>query len=348
MVSAQESTSAHNWQNPNSVRVEEVEKAFTGEWIGKTKNESIFVWVYREGGPIFLFSLFHIDSFLLNRWGMYALIIDPEGESHWITHTPKKKSISFSENFLSISDGSTTFEGSDGSYRLVCRFGNLECKIDLTNRLPAWKPGTGRLDYNEEGSLYQKRILVSPWADATGTISISGEAFDIEGHGYASKTRFSNPLTRFAPYIHSLKLYSEDHFIYLLDVTLNDAYDNEIVPMLIVAEGDQWLFTTQNYSYEILESTQVDGLPYEYPRSIRLISEDSGYVLDGVYSEERRLNVTDVFKEIPAIVRRTLTLLISRPIYFRASGNFVGTITRPDGTITDLDLDGPYEYTVVR
>ena len=341
-------TSAENWRNPNSVRVEEAEKAFTAEWIGKTKNESIFVWVYREGGPIFLFSLFHIDTFLLNRWGMYALVIDPEGNAHWITHTPKKKSVSFSEEFLSITDGATTFEGEDGSYRLEARFGDLEGTIDISNRLPAWKPGTGRLDYNEEGSLYQKRILVSPWADAKGTISISGDTFEIEGHGYVSKTRFANPLTRFAPYIHSLKLYSDEQFIYLLDVTLNDSYDNEIVPMLIVAEDDEWLFTTQDYTYEILETVKVEGLPYEYPQRIRLMAEDSGYFLDGVYSEERLLNVTDVFNEIPAIVRRTLTLLISRPIYFRAAGGFVGTLTHPDGTITQLDLAGPYEYTVVR
>ncbi len=118
--------------------------------------------------------------------------------------------------------------------------------------------------------------------------------------------------------------------------------------MLIVAEGDRWLFTTQNYEYEILETAQVEGLPHRYPQRIRLMSEDSGYILDGIYSEEQLLNVTDVFKEIPAIVRRTLELFISRPIYFRASGSFVGTITRPDGTITELDLDGPYEYTVVR
>ncbi len=338
----------YNWDHPNEVIVLPREMAFTSGNIGATKNESIYLWVYSPGGVVFLFSFFHVDTLLFDRWGMYALVADPEGNVYWITDTPQPRSIWYADDYLSITDGEMFFSGRGGRYRLTGGFEGLSCDISLESRLPAWKPGTGRLDYTQDGSSFQFRVLVVPWARASGTIEVDGKRFSINGHGYVSKTRFSNPLTRFAPYIHSLKLYDDDTFLYMLDVTLNEAYDNRVVPMLVLAHKNRWLFTTRNYAYTVESYAEDDELPYPYPKTIRVVAEDKGYRLEGVYRESRRLNVTDVFAELPQLVRNMLDMILSRPVFFRAIGAFSGTLTYPDGTIRRLELDGPYEYTVVR
>jgi hypothetical protein len=339
----------YNWAHPNEVIVTEEETAFTDEYLGASKNESAYLWVYDPDGTVLMVGLFHVDAFMLDRWGMFALVAESDGSSRWFTNTPAGREVEIDEQRLYFDDGETLVEGRNGSYHIATSFeSGFACDIRVTNRIAAWKPGTGRVDYTEEGELFQMRILVSPWADASGTITVDERTFPIAGHGYLSKTRFANPLTRFAPYVHALKLYDEDDFIYLLDVTLAEEYDSRTVPMLIFAHDDSWVLTTREYEFEVEEWEYWDDLPHPYPVRIRIAAEADGSRLEGVYRQRRVLNVTDVFSELPLFIREMVDLVLSRPVYFRTEGRFDGTVTAPDGTVRELTMSGPYEYTVVR
>ena len=341
----------YNWRNPNEVSVSNLETAFTSRYIGATKNESVFVWVYSPQGPLVLFSMFHIDSIFLNRWGMYALVIDPAGESHWFTHLPRNRSISFDESRLSVTDGATTLTtdvyANPVTSVLSCDFAGFTCNIEFVNRLPPWKPGTGRLDFTDDGKLYQMRILVSPWSYATGSVAIDGAPFPIVGDGYIIKTRFSNPLNRFSPAIHAIKLYDEDEFLYLLDVTLADAYDNRVVPSLAYARNDKWSLTSPDYRLEVIEYSATDEYPHPLPRKIEISHNADGHILEGTFTVETLLNVTDVLDELPELIRQIIAAFFRQPVYYRFIGTFEGIYREPDGTVHALSLRGPYEYTVV-
>jgi len=339
---------AYNWSHPNEVTVAPQEMTFTSSFLGAPKNESIYVWVYSPQGTVLIFCMFHIEAPLIDRWGIYMLVVDPGGEVHWVTGRVPTRLVSYSETRLMVSDGSTAFTGADGIYHLTSSIDEVWCDLSLTSRMPAWKPGTGRVNYTPDGLFYQTRILVVPWAYVSGTITVDGVSFRIDGHGLVEKTRFSNPLTRFAPYFQSLKLYHDDQYLYLLDVTLSDAYDNRVVSTLGFAHADRWLFTARDYVYTVDSWSRAGELPNEYPSTIRIDYEADGFSLNGVYQETRRLWVTDVFEEFPRFVRSILGVVLSRPIYVRSVGTFAGTLTTPDGAIRPLNLSGTYEYAVVR
>ena len=355
-VSDDEASQAeYNWNNPSSVTLEESEIAFTHGNIGPTKNESIFVWVYSQDGPIILYSLFHVDTWYFNKWGMYALVVDPDGNAHWHTNTPRLRDVQYSEDRLDVTVGAGSFRYADEISELTADFGEMSFSLSIESTLPPWKPGIGRIDYTPDGKLYQQRLLFVPWGWATGTVAIGEESFEIEGHAYASKTRFSNQLTRFAPLIYAIKVYSpnsepgdDGYYLYLLDVVLHDAYDNRKVPMLVLARGSEWIFTTRDYELTTLETTSVEGIPHQFPTSMRIRGGSGGYTLEGVYTQERFINVTDVFSEIPSFIRKLVEVVIRSPVYIRSIVTFEGTLTTPEGEKIDLLLDGPFEYTVVR
>ena len=258
----------YNWAHPNEVRVAPEEMTFTSRAFASAKNEALYVSAYSTNGTMFLFCMFHIESLVVNRWGIYVLSVDPEGNVYWATDRPRTGSVQFSEDSLSLSNAAVSFSKYGDGYRLSGLVGELAYDIRLDDCMPPWKPGTGTVDYSDDGSLYQTRILVTPWANVAGTISVRGKTHAISGHGSIEKTRFSNPLTRFAPLYHSMRLYDREYSLYLLDVTLCDAYDNRAVPALGIAVGDEWLFTSQDYSFTVGTWGSAPGLSLEYPRTI--------------------------------------------------------------------------------
>jgi hypothetical protein len=344
----------YRWDHPNEVRVSSAKVAFSHTKYKHAKNESIYIMGYFSDGWVFMFNLFHMDTLLFDRWGAYALVGEPDGTSHWKTATPKSKNVLIEEDHLRYFDGVNLLEDSDGSLRLKCDFGDFSCDLKFDKYLAAWKPGSGRENYTENGEYFQYKAVFMPWSEVTGTIGVDGQQHRVEGFGYGEKTLFVNSLTRFQPYLHALRLYTpietpreESWHIGILHATLNKAYGDRELPRLVVARGDEWLFTTRDYAFEPLKTARLDTVSYEYATAFKLHAQKDGYIVDGIVEERVFIHFTDVFESLPLWVRNILMVFFKRPVYFRYISDFTGTITGPDGTVQSLDMSGPYEYVVV-
>jgi hypothetical protein len=342
------------WDHPNSVRVSSEMVAFSGADYKKAKNESIYIMGYFNDGWVFMFNLFHLDSVLFNRWGMYALVTEPDGTSYWKTTAPRAKDITLDEGYLYYSDGVNLVEDSDTRLILKCDFDGFRCDLEFDKLIPPWKPGTGRENYTEEGEYFQYKAVFAPKADLHGTIRIDGLDLSVEGFGYAEKTLFVNPITRFQPYLHALRLYTpyethpeESWHVGILHAVLNDAYENRELPRLVVARDDRWVFTTRDYTFEPLRTARLAIAPYDYSTAFALHAEKEGYILDGIVEERVFIHFTDVFESVPLWLRNILAVFFKRPVYFRFITDFTGTIREPGGTSHNLKMSGPYEYVVV-
>ena len=342
------------WENPKDSRVLSENVAFSSTKYKSAKNESIYIMGYFNDGWVLMFNLFHMDTMFFDRWGMYALVGKPDGTTYWKTNTPKAKNILFEERYLRYFDGVNLVEDFGGSFRLTCNFDGFSCDLVFDKHLPPWKPGTGRENYTEDGVCFQYKAVFAPWTDLHGTIEVDGLELDIEGFGYGEKTLFINPLTKFQPYLHALRVYTpyetpreESYHIGILHATLNKAYGNRELPRLVVANGDTWLFTTREYTFEPTRTEKLDEVSYKYGTAFSLFAEKDGYTLNGIVEERVFVHFTDIFENLPLWVKNFLIVFFKRPVYFRFIADFTGTITGPDGVVTPLEMSGPYEYVVV-
>ena len=343
--SEEQTLAAFNWANPNEVVVAQREMVFTSRALPSTKNESLYVHAYSADGSAVLFCLFHIESPIVNRWGSYVLVVDPQGVVHWGSGRIPVRSVTHSESELDVRNDTTSFVFTGDSYQLRHRADGIDLDLSITSSMPPWKAGTGRFELSDDGSLYLDRILVSPRADFRGTIT-AGESFEFVGTGTLEKTRFSNPLSRFGPYFHSMRVLNGDYSLYLHSVTLCDEYGGKQVSVLGLAQGSRWLVTSPEFEFHVEQHQATESM--DYPSSIRIGMESNGYRIDGVYEEIRFIGFTDVFGELPVIARGIAARLFSRPMYARSIGRFTGTLTGPDGIPELLILEGPYEYAEVR
>ena len=88
--------------------------------------------------------------------------------------------------------------------------------------------------------------------------------------------------------------------------------------------------------------------PWEYPAKMRISYTGHGYRLEGYYTSNILFDVTDIFAEIPAIIRNFLLTFMARPVYIINLGEFNGYLIQPDGRVETLLLYGPYEYLLAK
>lgn len=353
-IAADSSYEDYLWDNPEKVQVSDRDVAFSHTEYDHLKNESIFVMVYFNDGWVLMYNLFHIDMTLLDRWGMYALIAEPDGTSYWKTATADESDVEIAEDHLYYNDGVNLIEEINGTLYLSCDFEGFSCDLMFDKYMPSWKPGTGRVEYTEDGRYFQYKAVFVPRADVRGSLEVDGTTVSVAGNGYGEKTLFVNPWTRHQPYLHALRLYSpvetpraESWHIGIHEVVLNEHYGNRELPRLVVARGDEWIFTTRDYVFEPIETAELDTISYPYGTKFLLRGEKNGYVLDGVVKERVFFHFTDVFETLPVWVRKLLSVFFKRPVYFRYVAEFSGAVTAPDGSEYPIELSGPYEYVVV-
>jgi hypothetical protein len=225
----------------------------------------------------------------------------------------------------------------------------------FTNILDSWKPGDG-IDYlTPDKQNFMIRILSSPWATVRGDLSFDNRSLRIKGVGYGEKSLIIGPLTRQNPYLHAFRVFTDNDvededrwFIGLLDTRSHESFGGFRIPRLNVAKGNEWLFTTYEYTLTPSGYDSPPDMPYSYPTILKLYANNGTYELEGEYRTGVLFNVTDVINEIPPILRPLALIFVKRPIYFRFLGNFNGWIRYPDGSREQLYLHGPYEYVIVR
>lgn len=114
----------------------------------------------------------------------------------------------------------------------------------------------------------------------------------------------------------------------MLESFTDASYGSAAIPVLVVAKGSTWLFTTKDFTNS---GTTLEP-PYPFPECLGLSAEDRGWTLDGQFVSSRMYDATDVFQEIPVVIRSFVSLFLKRPVWYRIVGEFRGLLKSPDGT----------------
>ena len=345
------------WEHPEEIRVAGTDMAFTSEIFNNVKNQNIFFMTQFNDGWVFMTSFFgfRTRSGFIKRWGIYVVVTDPAGNSYFAKLEMKDRDIEFAEDRLYITDGTNWIEGSGMEYRVHYDFEGFYCDLTFNNILPPWKPGDGKEVFTEDGDVFERRTVNSPWADVSGVIRYGDTVHNVKGEGYSEYSILIVPFRRMNPALHAIRLFSppgtprEDRWhLGILDYLNHEDYGEERFPRLILAHGDDFVITTKDYILEGLDWTPAPNTPWEYPAKIRISYTGNGYRLEGYYTSNILFDVTDIFAEIPAIIRNFLLTFMSRPVYIRNLGEFTGYLIMPDGRVETLHLYGPYEYLLAK
>ncbi|TFG62598.1 MAG: hypothetical protein E4H36_07620 [Spirochaetales bacterium] len=198
------------WENPDEVYVRNEDIAFTSQDFRQGKNEGIYFMSRFNEGWILMINLFHIKTNVFNKWGIYILVCEPDGKAYWETFEMDPKSVYNDTDRLYLSDGTNTIQGGNAIYYIDLNLKDTKCRLVFNNILDSWKAGDG-IDYlSMDRKNYMIRILSSPWADVSGTLTLKGRVIDVKGQGYGEKSLIISPLTKQNPYLHAFRVFSDN------------------------------------------------------------------------------------------------------------------------------------------
>ncbi len=343
------------WNNPDQIKVPDSEMAFTAEKFKLSKTDSFFTTCRFNDGRVYLISLFGIKYSFYQRWGIYVLLAEPGGTSRWITHEFKNAKISYQNDSFSITDGLTKIYGGDMEYHFDINIPDFQCSLTYSNILPPWKPVGGRALSGDGGRIFQNRICISPWADVTGSITSGGETIAVSGQGYTEKALTVMPASKLNPYIHAIRVYSPEEtgrqerwFINLHEFLTHEDLGSRRINMLCIANNDEWVLTTQDFTIRPADFIGGSDFKYTYPSRVVIKGGAGDIRFDGEFICTELFHYLDIIDELPFFIRPIVLLFVDRPVYFRNFGELRGRITLRDGTVKEIRLFGTYEYIVVK
>ncbi len=345
---------AEAWQNPNGRTITEDQVFHHNRYTRDWQAHSYYLFVRLDDGTLLTMNLFQWKYGIIGNWGIYVLVDGPDGRV--FTYDGQLPgSLKADATGMRVHAGASSFESSGGAHRWKVSVPGFSCDLTFMNVLPAWMPGDGVAYYTPGGDCYNRYALPAPWADVSGTLNVFGRSTTANGQCYYDTSESVFPLDRMDEEIVAFRTFSpagtprdDRWFVSLLRITSHPSFGPFALPFLLVAHGSEWVFTTQAFDFDVLQTASLPDPPYPYATAVAVAARQGGVTFRGTFVCERLFHVQDIFARLPPLFRMIASWFLKRPVSYRSEARFSGTVTLPDGSEHVLDLSGLGEDCLTR
>ena len=339
------------WGHPERVTVKGEEFLLDQEYTGDYMSRSFNFNGNLDDGTLFAIYLSQWRYGILSGWVIAFLAVAPDGEVFVYEDKLRVKQtwMAGSRYRLDFAEGS--LEGEGGASRIRLKLEDLSCDLSISGILPPWKPGDGQAYLPGSRQAFSRLTVTSPWARASGRLQLGGRLMAGDGQCYADRTLHTYPLRDFSNRTYYFRTFSpvevpsEQRWMLSLQVYETHSVHGSLrLPVLILARGQDWVFTTWEFTTEQPDAVDLETCPLPLP--LRVNARCAGYELEGEFVITRLFHVSDIHQKLPLLMRGLLAAFIRRPVLYRLQGHFRGTLVGPEGMREDIQLPGQGNYAV--
>jgi hypothetical protein len=288
--------------------------------------------------------------------GLLVIAAPPAGEPFVLETRIDPDRLEEAHDRLELRFGENLIAGSREGTRVRLEFPDFSCDLTLRNLLNPWHPGDGYLYPARRRDVYTRHAVVAPFAAVSGRLTVRGREVPATGWSYADRGLVVLPLQRMNQEEFSFRVFGPGQddtdgtpwMLSLLESVTARSYGSRRVGSLLAARGGEWVLATDEHSFTPEEYRGEPGVPFPYPRRMRIQAARDGSRVEGEFVVDRLIYLNDILKKLPPVFREVVEALIRRPVIYRLAGTFYGTYEAPDGTRQSLLLPGQGEYAVFR
>lgn len=342
------------WEDPSGVTVGADELFPDAAFHGVFQSRSFFYTGRLDNGIVFIVNLFHWTYSIFNQWGLTVLVTDADGRVYTYEGSPAETGRSVGPGGFGFRFGPSAFELEQGGCRIRIELDGFSCDLAVRGILPPWKPGDGWAMYTGRKEEYTRYSSPAPWAEVSGTMRVFGADFDAAGQCLWDACLTVQPLSRTNSLITVFRAFGGPGdpggrtFISSMVTWTNERYGPLPIPMLLVARDGRWVFTTRDFRMAPGDWSTPLSPPFPYPRRYAVSGAGGGALLEGAFECERMYHALDVFESLTPLMRSIASAFLKRPVYYRMTGRFRGTLTTRDGGEIALDLPAAGEYVILK
>ena len=341
------------WANPVGVRVsgEEflLDQAYAGDYMSRSFNYNGNL----DDGTLFAIHLSQWRYGILNGWVIAFLAVAADGQVYVHEGRLREKTVSMGGSRYRVDFAEGWLEGEEGESRIRLELGGLGCDLAVSGILPPWKPGDGQAFFPSSRQAFTRLAVPSPWAAVRGWLRLGCRLVASSGQCYADRSLHTYPLRDFTNRTFYFRTFSPvsvapgERWMLCLQVYETHSIHGSLrMPLLLLARGQEWVFTARDFTTELLDASGEDPETYPLPHPLRLAARCAGYELEGEFVVTRLFHVSEIEQKLPGLLRGLATVFFKRPVLYRLQGHFRGTLHGPQGLRVDLLLPGQGNYAV--
>jgi len=229
--------------------------------------------------------------------------------------------------------------------------GEPELRADLRFRCrtPGWRPGEGPVHYGEPDGDWYDLVVMIPWAEVTGTLTLNGQTRALKGFGYADHNTQNIFPTKQTVELMALRSFSQEHCVDFLDYVAPEAFGSERTAWILVMKGDRILYATDKWERDLSDFAAEPKRGYRYPRRVQVRLDQPGCQLTGEVRGLQVVGVLDAIEELPGFLRPIVRRFASAPVFIRQLADVDWHLVVPaEGIDERFSARGIYETAIVK
>jgi len=321
---------------------------------------SFFSWTYTfmfflDDNSSGMIQFTYWKMYIKKQRGLYFAYTDKENRQYFRKGVFKGKETEYVKDPPKLSMGPHYWEGFYPDFQLHMEFpaedGLPEMKADITYhcRTPGWRPGEGPVHYGEPDGDWYDLIVMIPWAEVTGTLTLNGETRKLKGFGYSDHNTQNIIPTKQTEELMALRSFSDDHAINFLEYIAPESLGHERTTWILIMKGDRILYATDRWEREMFDFKTEPKRGYRYPTLVKVHIDQPDLKLTGSIHGKKFVDMLDAMEELPSFIRPIVRRFMTAPVIIRQMVEVDWHLVMPGEGIDDrFTAEGIYETAIVK
>jgi len=315
-----------DWSNPNRGAPENI-FAFS-EFKDTFESQSTLWEAHFEDGSYFYGYFFNYKFASYKKWGVTAVVINPDGKRYIERVELPSKDLRFSRDSIDLRFGSFWQNGEYPAYRFHVDTPGFLADLTYKNLVPPFIPGDGYTWYDAGKKTFLKNVAFCPWGEVAGIIGVGGKRRQVKGQGYADHDHANQIFTKQIKEMHTYRGWPADpdngYSISFVEYIGGPQYSGLRARWLILMKKGSIVMATRDFTVTRSNFVKDDSTGFEYPQRWQLEARAPGGTLVGGWKKSKLIDVLDVFNELPAPLQPIARSFFTRPVFYRMTGTFEG------------------------
>ena len=261
---------------------------------------------------------------------------------------PDAKTFSAAEDHCEITLGKSWVKGDLETYQLHVEGDFLSGDLTFTRQGPSWRPGAGKVYFNEEATEYLGWVVAVPYGHVEGTLTWrDGTTQQVNGHGYHDHNWGNTSLNRVLDSWIWGRSHNGDYTVLFFDATGSRKWGHEHLRFFLLAKEEEVLIpgarAVQVTTGEFIDDIQKKGRPYATVIDIDADTDPRAHV---VLTDPAILERQDLLDGVPWLLRGAVRHF-TNPWYYRFGAHQELSV-QGEHTTDTVEGEAIYEFMLFR
>ncbi len=248
--------------------------------------------------------------------GVSVNITRPDGHKLSQVSLVRPADFSSSKERCYVRAGESWVRGDLCTYEMHAKAGSLVAQLSFTGLVPAWRPGTGKIFFDEACTRYFAWLPAVPYGTVEGHLIYDGQMHPVKGTCYHDHNWGNIGLNSVLSQWYWGRAHLGDYSLIFAEMTATPRYDGQKIPVFMLAKGSQIL----KGDGAPLRLEELDFIPdpggRSYPEGLDLDWQNNS---ERVHLKLRDPALIDSYSLLDLLPtwQRVIGQVVANPYYFR-------------------------------